>query len=87
MQKKSSKILLVWDTDEELLLQSDDVLNWQSYEMSVLENVFSIQRLIEENAEHLRSKYLAYIYDLGELRINSKRVVCLLYTSPSPRDS
>jgi len=83
MQKKSSEILLVWDTDEELLLPSDDLLNWQSYEMSVLENVFSIQRLIEENAEHLRSKYLAYIYDLGELRINSKRVVDHLELRPN----
>ena len=83
MQKKSSEILLVWDTDEELLLPSDDLLNWQSYEMSVLENVFSIQRLIEENAEHLRSKYLAYIYDLGELRINGKRVVDHLELRPN----
>ena len=83
MQKKSSKTLLVCDTDEKLLLPSnDDVLNWQSYEMSVLENIFSIQQLIEENADHLKSKYLTYIYDLGEALINGKRVVDHLELRP-----
>ena len=83
MQKKSSKILLVWDSDEKLSLPSnDDVLNWQSYEIVEFDNVFSVQQLIEKNAEYLRSKYLSYIYDLGEVLVNGKRVIDHLELRP-----
>ena len=83
MQEKSSKILFVWDSDEKLSLPSnDDVLNWQSYENSDLDNVFSIQKIIEKNAEDLRSKYLTYIYALGEVLVNGKRVVDHLELRP-----
>ena len=83
MQEKLSKILLVWDSDEKLLLPSkDDVLNWQSYEISDLDNIFSIQKIIEKNAEDLKSKYLAYIYALGEVLVHGKRVVDHLELRP-----
>lgn len=35
----------------------------------------SIPRVVEENAESLRARYLKWIYDLGETKINGKRIV------------
>ena len=37
--------------------------------------------------EELNEAIYAYIYDIDGISITKMRITCLLYTSPSPRDS
>ena len=48
---------------------------WCSYDTKGCNDVVSIPRIVEENAESLRAQYLKWIYDLGEIKINGKRIV------------
>ena len=65
--------LVIWDQNElpEVLLK--DTLLWRSFDGG--ENVLSIPNYLEKHAERLRTKYLKFIHDLGESRINGKRIV------------
>jgi len=55
---------------------------WRSYDTKGRENVVSIPGLVEENSESLRSRYLEWIYDLGETKIKGKRIVDHLEIRP-----
>lgn len=67
--------LLVWDIDEPLQAKHGDVVYWQSYDASETDGIYSVPQLVENNAEQLRSQYLALIYELGEAKVNGERVV------------
>lgn len=45
-------------------------------------DIVSIPRLIEDNAATLRARYLAWIYELGELRSNGRRLIDHLQLRP-----
>jgi surface carbohydrate biosynthesis protein (TIGR04326 family) len=49
------------------------VLCWQSYQQG--ERIVSVPRYLEQHAERLRGRYLAFIHDLGECRIAGKRII------------
>ena len=55
---------------------------WRSYDTKGRENVVSIPCLVEDNAESLRARYLEWIYDLGETKVNGKRIVDHLEIRP-----
>src|ERR1700689_4429772 len=63
----------VWDQKDAPPAAADKVLCWQSYTEG--DAISSIPRYLEDNAARIRQKYLAFIHDLGERRIASKRVV------------
>src|SRR5580704_3743461 len=63
----------VWDQKDAPPATADKVLFWQSY--TECGAISSIPRYLEDNAARIRSKYLAFIHDLGERRIAGKRVV------------
>lgn len=67
--------LLVWDTDEQIQRQHGNTVYWQSYNGTEADNIFSIPQLVENNATQLREQYLAFIYELGEAKVNDRRVV------------
>jgi len=69
--------LLIWDRNEKLSSEHGDVVLWQSYSIgdADTDTEVSISQLVEDNADHLRSEYLALIYELGEAKISGKRVV------------
>lgn len=50
-----------------------EVWRWSDY--AEREGTRSVPRYLEEHAERLRSKYLAFIHDLGETRIAGRRLV------------
>lgn len=50
-----------------------EVLCWRSYRQG--ERVVSIPRYLEQHAERLRGRYLAFVHDLGESRIAGKRII------------
>lgn len=74
--------LIVWDS-EELPPSCDEVtVLWRGFSGCVTSNSISILSLIEKNAEMLRGRYLAWIYDLGETRIKGRRLVDHLELQP-----
>ncbi len=63
----------VWDQEDAPPAASELVLCWQSYVEGGA--ISSVPRYLEEHAARIRSKYLAFIHDLGERPIAGKRIV------------
>jgi surface carbohydrate biosynthesis protein (TIGR04326 family) len=72
----------IWDSD--LIPATEDRLDvlWRSYSESKNEKVVSIPRLVEKNSDYLKKVYLAWVFELGEVRVEGKRVVEHLEISP-----
>ena len=68
-----SEAVTVWDQGQDQCDSMGEVLCWQSYAQKEL--VSSLPRYVDVHAERLRAKYLAFIHDLGESRIDGKRIV------------
>lgn len=65
--------VIVWDQKGDPPNAIGEVLCWQSYAHG--DRVSSVPRYLEDHAERLRAKYVAFIHDLGESRIDGRRVV------------
>ncbi len=74
--------LLVWDSSEKPLPGDWTIILWDGYADSSGTNMHSIPRLVEENAKDFRTRYLGWIYDLGEARIKGRRLVDHLEIRP-----
>jgi surface carbohydrate biosynthesis protein (TIGR04326 family) len=64
--------ILVWDREVAPPARADETLSWRSYEG---QDHLSIPRYLEANAGRIRSRYLAFIHDLGQTRVGGKTVV------------
>lgn len=69
------RTLLVWDTEGAPPAGNWTTVLWSSFGDSASPDTISIPRLVEEQADTLRERYLAWIYELGETSINGKRFV------------
>ena len=65
--------VLVWDRADDPPSIAGQVLCWQSYAQD--DRISSVPRHLEANAERIRSRYLAFVHDLGESLIDGRRVV------------
>jgi surface carbohydrate biosynthesis protein (TIGR04326 family) len=65
--------IVVWDQNGEPPAHSEPLLCWRRYDQG--DSVSSIPRYLEDHADRIKSKYLAFIHDLGEHRVGEKRVV------------
>lgn len=75
-------VLLVWD-DEGIPPTGDwTAVLWRQYADDDDSSVISITQLVEQKAEELRARYLAWIHDLGEAQIDGKRVIDHLSLRP-----
>ena len=68
-----SSAVVLWDLKEEPLPGAVGVWCWQSYCCG--DGVVSIPRYLEEHAERIRGRYLAFVHELGQCRIASRRIV------------
>lgn len=82
MATKNCSTLLIWDADGEPPVGDWTTLLWRSYDTKGRKDVISIPQLVEDNAESLRARYLAWIYELGETKVKEKRVVDHLEIRP-----
>lgn len=75
--------LLVWDSEELPPVMVDCTLMlWRRFTDDLSLGEVSIPKLIEEQAESLKTSYLSWIYELGELRFRDRRVVDHLEIQP-----
>jgi len=65
--------VVLWDQDGGPPAHSDRILYWRRYDQG--ESASSIPRYLEDHADRLKSKYLAFIHDLGEYRAGKKNLV------------
>lgn len=68
--------IIIWDSQLSPKSKSKDtVVLWRSYGESDFPAAVSIPLFIEENSDVLRSRYLDWIYSLGECKINDRSIV------------
>lgn len=65
--------MTIWDCDADPEEHSGEVYRWNGYAEGGA--VHSLLKYAEANGERLRRKYLAWIHELGESRINGKRLI------------
>lgn len=75
-------VLFIWDDTGVAPTGDWTTLLWQQFPDINNPSYISIVQLVEQNAEELRSKYLAWIYELGETKIEGKRVIDHLAIRP-----
>lgn len=76
------RTLLVWK-DKGLPPKGDWIaILWRGFEESTAPEIISIPRFVEEHADKLRSRYLAWIYEFGETRVDGKRLIDHLELRP-----
>jgi surface carbohydrate biosynthesis protein (TIGR04326 family) len=73
--------LLLWDGKEHPPAGNWVVALWREFNDHNIA-AYSIPRLVEEQANELRARYLAWIYDLGETVIDGKRLIDHLELRP-----
>jgi surface carbohydrate biosynthesis protein (TIGR04326 family) len=74
--------LLVWDAEGPPPVGEWTTVLWRRYADAEDHRVISITQRVEQEADKLRTQYLAWIYDLGESRIDGKRVIDHLSLRP-----
>jgi surface carbohydrate biosynthesis protein (TIGR04326 family) len=82
---KSDKIvesLLIWDVATPHPAADDTTVLWRGFAADAAADVVSIPQLIEENAEVFRARYLAWVYELGELHLQGRRLIDHLELRP-----
>jgi len=77
---KQKKVLEVWCSEKPHSMNGSGVVCHWNRGCSKKGN-YSIIDYVELNADHLRLKYLAFIYELGESKIKNERLVELFQTS------
>lgn len=75
--------LLIWDAEVKPPKGNWTTVLWRSYGGDDNDKlIYSLPRIVEEQAEQLRQRYLAWIYDLGENLIDGRRLVDHLELRP-----
>ena len=64
---------VLWDQAGDPPATTDKILCWRSYDQHG--SISSIPQYLEDHADRLREKYLAFIHELGERQIGGKRIV------------
>ena len=75
--------LIVSESEVHVNINGCDIINWSSYFISNDNKIFSLPKLVDANKEKIKNKYLEYIFNLGESRINGKPLVNFLEIRPN----
>lgn len=74
--------LLLWDAEGSPPGGQWITALWSSFDKNGGSQIYSVPRLVEQQASELRAQYLAWIYDFGEAVIDGKRLVDHLELRP-----
>ena len=75
-------VLYIWDSKSPAPKNNWTTLLWNQNASKEDPNQLAVVDLVENNSEELRARYLAWIYDLGESKINGKRIIDHLSLRP-----
>lgn len=65
--------ILIWDLDKNPCNSDKSIILWSG--LSENEIFFSITKFVEDNSLLLRTKYLKWVFELGEININDKSLI------------
>ncbi len=68
-------VFLIWDSGNVPSSKRQKVFIWNNIHHEYDPSYISIPKLVDENAEKLKSRYLEWIYDLGESNVAGKKVI------------
>lgn len=74
--------IIIWDAEGSPPTGDWTTVLWRGFGDEITPGAVSIQKLVEANADALRKRYLAWVYDLGETRIKGRRLVDHLALRP-----
>lgn len=74
--------VVIWDAEGLPPTSGWTTVLWRSFGNDTTPSVVSIPKLIEANAVTLRKRYMAWIFELGEVRIKGQRLVDHLVLRP-----
>lgn len=75
--------LLIWDQEDDIPPENNRrTLLWRSFGERDSVNLISLPRFVEENANILKKKYLAWVYELAETKIGGQRLLDYLELRP-----
>lgn len=74
--------IVIWDTESFSKRDGSFSILWKSLNIHAEEDVLSIPEYIEKNADDIKARYLAWVYELGQMRILNKRLIEHLEFSP-----
>ena len=69
------RTFLIWHAEGTPPVGDWTTVLWSGFAKTARSELISIPKFVEEHAESLRARYLSWIYELGETRINGKRLV------------
>lgn len=84
LEKSANKeqTLLVWDAEGPPPAGNWTTILWSSFGETNDPTVISVPKLVEEHADTFKARYLAWIHELGETRIDGKRLIDHLELRP-----
>lgn len=85
MSQKTGGTLLkviVWDDSGAPPVGDWGIVLWRSFGDAATPHILSIPKLVESNADVLRKRYLAWIYELGETLIGDRKLLDFLELRP-----
>lgn len=74
---------LIWDSDDDPPTGNWVTILWGGFGKGNYSDVISLPKLVEEQSDTLRMRYLSWIYDIGETCLKGKRLVDHLELRPS----
>lgn len=74
--------LLIWDAEGVPPVGDWTTVLWSSFDKTDDPSSISMPKLVDEQAETFRARYLAWVYELGETRINGTRLIDHLELRP-----
>ena len=66
-------MLMLWDSEAEVTESAEVVYRWNGY--TERDGVYALLQYVETHAQRLKDKYLSFTHDLGEAKINGKRII------------
>ena len=74
--------ILIWDSEDKPPKVDAKLVLWRAFPNHLTLHAISIPNLIEANAVEFKERYLAYVYELGELQISGLRLIDHLELRP-----
>jgi surface carbohydrate biosynthesis protein (TIGR04326 family) len=70
-------LFILWDSIDlpSNVLEYEQIVFWQGYNLNGFDNAVSIAQLVEDQASSLRQRYLAWILEIGDIQIHGQRVI------------
>jgi surface carbohydrate biosynthesis protein (TIGR04326 family) len=81
-QTGKDETLLVWDAEGSPPVGKHTLVLWRIFGDKRSSGIVSIPEIIEDNAGKYRARYLAWVYEMGETRIDGIRIVDHLELRP-----